>query len=236
MLKEFVSYLLDLNRPEIVEQDGKVYATNNLKRLDIEKDVRCIEARSLSGLVQYVKSNFDTDRKFMIHVENPTSVSLYDALDDENNRRRFLEATAMLPAITFDRFMQSENFNIQLQSKFVQTDDSAKIQKLVGTIVEDESVQTTDDGISQRVTAKIGVATLGDVGVPNPVSLKPIRTFIEVPQPESEFVLRIQKGPQAALFEADGAAWEINAMHNIKEYLDEQLEELITGGKVIIVA
>lgn len=236
MLREFVSYLLEMNRPEIVEQDGRVYATNNLRRLDVEKDVRTIEARSLSGLIDYVKSNFDTDRSFMIHVESPTRVSVYDALNDENDRRKYLEATAMLPNIHFDRFLDTESFTIQLQSKFVQTGDSARIQKLVGTIVEDESVKTADDGFSQRVTAKVGVATLGEAPVPNPVNLKPIRTFIEVPQPESSFVLRIRKGPEAALYEADGAAWEINAMQNIKEYLNESLEELIQSEKVIIVA
>lgn len=236
MLKDFIEYLFELKRPEIVEQDGIAYSTQNLRRLVVEKDIKSIEARSLSGLVDYVKSNFDTERKFMIHVESPTSVSLYDALNDVNDRRKYLQATAMIPRIHFDRFLSVEEFNIQLQSKFVKTEDSATIQKLVGTIVEDESVKTVDDGVSQRVTAKVGVATLGEVPVPNPVHLKPIRTFVEVPQPESAFVLRIQKGPQAALFEADGAAWEINAMHNIKEYLNESLDELVASGKVIIVA
>lgn len=236
MLKEFVQYLLEMNRPEIVEHAGDSYSTRNLHKLNVESDVETIEARSLSGLVDYVRSHFDTSRDFMIHVESPTSVSVYDALNDDYERRKYLKATAMLPNIIFDRFIDTESFNIQLQSKFVKTDDSAKLMALLGNIVQDGSVNTVDDGVSQRVTTKTGVATRGDVVLPNPVDLKPIRTFVEIDQPESSFVLRLQEGPKAALFEADGAAWEINAMHNIKEYLHEELKDLVESEQVTIIA
>ena len=61
--------------------------------------------------------------------------------------------------------------------------------------------------------------------VPNPVLLKPYRTFIEVQQPESAFIFRMQDGPRAALFEADGGAWRIEAMENIRAYLAKELKE-----------
>jgi len=64
---------------------------------------------------------------------------------------------------------------------------------------------------------------VSDVLVPNPVVLAPFRTFPEVIQPESKFIFRMQSGPQAALFEADGGAWRNEAMGRIKTYLEEQL-------------
>ena len=60
--------------------------------------------------------------------------------------------------------------------------------------------------------------------MPNPAVLKPYRTFVEVEQPESKFVFRMQTGPEMALFEADGGAWRIQAMKNIKEYLEKELK------------
>ena len=65
--------------------------------------------------------------------------------------------------------------------------------------------------------------------VPNPVRLKPYRTFLEVEQPESEFIFRMKDchgGIGCAFFEADGGAWKIEATQNIKAYLQEELKDL----------
>ena len=65
--------------------------------------------------------------------------------------------------------------------------------------------------------------------VPNPVTLRPYRTFTEVTQPESEFVFRMKDDSMSvycALFEADGGAWKREAMKNIKEHLEVELVDL----------
>ena len=62
--------------------------------------------------------------------------------------------------------------------------------------------------------------------MPNPVELAPYRTFPEVEQPISKFIFRMQEGPRAALYEADGGAWRNKAILSIKEYLQEELKEL----------
>ena len=75
---------------------------------------------------------------------------------------------------------------------------------------------------------KTGIASKGEAIVPNPVILQPYRTFVEVPQPYSQYIFRMKQdkydGIQCALFEADGGAWKIEAMKEIKAYLEEQLE------------
>lgn len=70
--------------------------------------------------------------------------------------------------------------------------------KVVGNIQEDNVKNVEDDGISQAVVAKIGVASVGNVEVPNPVSHVPFRTFVEVNQPVSIF--RMKNGPNCVLF------------------------------------
>ncbi|MNI88466.1 hypothetical protein D3C73_1457690 [compost metagenome] len=108
--------------------------------------------------------------------------------------------------------------------------------RLVGNIKEQQIRSTGDDGISQAVTTSGGVKLVTDEKVPNPVQLKPFRTFVEVPQPVCSFVFRLQDGPRAAIFEADGGAWKLQAIASIKEYLYQALEDEIKDGKVVIIA
>ncbi len=109
----------------------------------------------------------------------------------------------------------------------MENNDKAKILKIVGNIKDKAVRQYGDDGITQQVTAKTGLALVEDVPVPNPVMLAPFRTFMEVEQPESKFVFRMKRGddgPECALFEADGGAWKLEAMKRIKAYLQAELD------------
>ncbi len=112
---------------------------------------------------------------------------------------------------------------------FVVNDDRERVLKLVGNIKEENVRQTGDDGVTQSVTARSGIARVEDVPVPNPVTLMPYRTFREVSQPTSDFILRLRSGrngdmPTCALFEADGGAWKLRAIQSIAAYLQENTE------------
>lgn len=236
MLKDLFEYFKNHNRPETVEVGADIYSTSQLRKLNVERGIAALSLRSLSGLVDYVKSDFDTTREFMVHVQSPTAVRLYDALNADNERREYMSSDALLPRISFDSFMDRENFAIQMQSNFIQDAETTKVLKFIASVSEENSKETRDNGVSQSVVAKTGIATVAEAEVPNPVYLRPFRTFVEVPQPESAFVLRMKEGPRVALFEADGAAWELTAMSNIEDYLREALTDEIDSGKVIIVA
>ncbi len=84
-----------------------------------------------------------------------------------------------------------------------------------------------DDGVTQKATIKQGIASKTEAIVPNPVKLRPYRTFIEVEQPVSEFIFRMKdnQGIHCALFEADGGAWKNAAMKNVKDYLESALAD-----------
>src|SRR5699024_2066082 len=103
--------------------------------------------------------------------------------------------------------------------------------------LKEENVKNTgDDGVSQAVTINTGIASASDVKVPNPVTLKPYRTFVEVEQPASEFVFRMKDGPSAALFEPDGGAWRNEAISNIHDFLVLALTEQIETGQITIIS
>lgn len=235
MIKEALQYLVNLGNVDVYYENGQAYSTQPLQLLK-EPIANPLHVRSLSGLVEYLKSYFDVEETLMVHVSSPIEVIAFSALNSNENRNEYIKATAMLPSFSFDRFYDTEDINIKLQSCFVKNDDRDIMLKIVGNIKEEAVNTIGDDGVSQAVIAKTGVATVSNVKVPNPVVLKPYRTFVEVEQPESDFIFRMQSGPRCALFEADGGAWKLSAMKNIKHYLENALSKEIEDGKIVIIA
>ncbi len=240
MIKEALQYLVNLGEVEIKRENGQTYSTQPLYLIK-NPIAQTVTVNTLTGLVDYLKSSFDEEfhnDSLMVHVASPTHVSVYSHLNDDMTRNAFIEAKAFLPEFRFGRFYDPESFNIALQAVFVSNDDLKGVLKLVGNIKDDNITLYGDDGISQQVTAKMGVATVAHVKVPNPVRLSPYRTFVEVSQPESNFVFRMHKGqdgPECALFEADGGAWRNTAMQAIMAYLQESLEAQIEIGNIVLI-
>lgn len=131
-------------------------------------------------------------------------------------------------------FLEIEKVIILLKSAFVATESRDKLIAVLGNIMEENIQNTSDDGISQKVVAKTGIATKANVIIEPIISLVPYRTFLEVDQPEGEFLLRLHNGPEAALFEADGGAWKIEARRNIKLCFETALADLIEQGQVVV--
>lgn len=231
MIKEAMRYFLDQSKPELVEVDGKTYSNKSLCRVVQTPRADSIKMSTLSSLVEYIKSGIDTMKgKMLVQVVSPTKVVLFSQLDDDRERETVVTVVAQLPDFEFERFMDKEKFNIAMQSKFIDNEDKALMLQFTGTVESGTIAQYSDDGVSQKATIKTGIASKGEALVPNPVHLKPYRTFIEVDQPESDFIFRMKEdkyddGITCAIFEADGGAWQLEAMANIKKYLIEELKD-----------
>lgn len=233
--RDALEYLSEQGNSEIIEVNGQQYATRQLYKV-LEPTPAPLVVRNLSGLVDYLKSEFDKEAPLLVHVVSPTQVSVISSYNNDYARKEIIKAEALLPEYRFGYFYEAEDFNIKLQSGFVANEDRTKLLKVVGNVKEENVCQVGDDGVSQSVVAKTGVATVEDVKVPNPVILAPYRTFVEVDQPESAFVFRMKNGPVAALFEADGGAWRNSAIDAVSVYLAEELSELIEAERVVVIA
>ena len=111
---------------------------------------------------------------------------------------------------------------------------------LASNIVNTKAAEYSDDGTTQQATIRTGIVTKGDALVPNPVTLIPYRTFLEVEQPASDFIFRISEGrsgePLFKLVAADGGIWKAQAVQNVKAYLVEQLADIPDRAKITIIA
>lgn len=229
MLKSFIQYIVGLSAPNTQEIGGATYSDKTLYRINPIPYANEIQMNTLTSLIDYIKSGVDSfSSQMIIHVQSPTRVAMYSALDVERNREEIVTVNAQIPNFDFGRFMDHESFCIGVQSKFVNdlNTDKALLLKFAGTVEAGSVAEYGDDGVSQKATVKTGIASKGDAIIPSPAILKPFRTFVEVEQPASSFIFRMKDsgmGVQCALFEADGGAWKIDAMEAIKKYLAEAL-------------
>lgn len=240
MLKSFIQYIVGMAEPHIQNICGETYSDKQLHRISYIPYAKEIRMNTLSSLIEYIKSGVDSFKGTMIiHVESPTCVSMYSALDIERNRENVVEVRANVPEFNFNQFMDHETFCIGVQSKFIDhpSTDKALLLKFAGTVEAGSVTEYGDDGTSQKATVKTGIASKGEAIVPSPAFLQPFRTFVEVEQPCSSFIFRMKDDKykdsiQCALYEADGGAWKISAMENIKAYLTEALKEY--SGFIVI--
>lgn len=232
MIKAAIETILSLGGYSDKEINGRQYTNGpgGIKPLTLPK-VMPLVINTLTGIVDYGPTP-DT----MIHVVSPTSANLIaKSFDPEGwlTRQTFVEAVHESPVFSFGIWMDLESFIINLQAMFVQDENTAAILKVVGNIKEETVSQYTDDGVTQAVVAKAGISRVEQVAVPNPVTLRPYRTFMEIEQPASTFILRMKGGkgepPYCALFEADGSMWKLEAIKRIKDWLSLQIE----GIKII---
>ncbi|MEK4854820.1 hypothetical protein NST04_33630 [Paenibacillus sp. FSL H7-0756] len=233
--RDALEFLAQSGKTEFVTLNGQQYATKKLYEVT-EPTPAPLTVHNLTGLVRYLQSGFDREAPLLIQVVSPTQVIASSSFNHDYARRNIIEAKALLPRFDYGDLYDAEAFVIKLQSCFVNSDQRAALLKVVGNIKEENVRQTGDDGVSQSVTAKTGVATVENVKVPNPVTLAPFRTFVEITQPESAFVFRMKDGPRAALYEADGGAWRNTAIASIAQYLSKELSDLIDGGQIVVIA
>lgn len=239
MIKAAIEYILDLRKPTHINIEERTFIGEGYRELPNERGVESFTVNTLTGLLDYIKSEFDTSRKMMIHVESPTKITLFDALNSTNDRRKYLEAKALLPQINFNQWIDRERFQIALQANYCGNPDKEELLAVVSHMTIAEGASVKDNGITQEVTIKQGVE-LSSVDLKERYTLLPFRTFVEVEQPASDFIFRVkddgQKGIYCSLHEADGGVWELNAMHSIKKHLEENLIEDIAMKRIYIVS
>ena len=233
MSTETINRILSLAPAQPVELEGRPYTTAKVFPVNTPQPLT-VSVHTLTAIVDYLNENPDGLEldHLVVHVVSPKEVRVISRLTGPfEDRAVYLASIHTLPEFEFGRYYDIESFVIALQSLFVQSELVASILQLAGTIRDDLIIKVyADDGITQEVTAKSGIGRVENRAVPNPVQLRPFRTFAEIEQPEGRFVLRMKSGsgtnngrPAIALFEADGGVWELNAIHCIRDWLRDKV-------------
>jgi len=224
LIKTALQYLLTLANAQQLQIGGREYVNGSIHPVKppTQND---LGISTLTAIEDYFRDNPDKIdlTQAVIHIKSHDKVEVVSAVNGEwIQRHEYLTASTTPKQYPFGRYLSIEEFIIAVQSFFLQDDTTAMLLALVGNLSDDTAVRYQDDGITQEVTAKVGIARIGNVPLPNPVVLAPYRTFLEVAQPSSKFVFRLKKGdsgPMAMLVEADGGNWQLQCIKLIRDYL-----------------
>lgn len=223
--REFIEKIEDMTGPKVIVTQQGAFADKHLYRVE-NKLADTIVLSSLSGLTEMIKQEMsEYNLPLFVRATSAERVHVFGAIRDDMQRERPFTAEAKFIDFDFNEYISIENMIICLKSRFAPTEDRDYLVQLLGNITDQQSVQTKDDGITQSATVKSGIQLIGEQRIKPIVTLKPYRTFLEVEQPESDFLIRLKDG-RAALFEADGGAWEREAVKNVADKLRELLEDV----------
>ena len=244
LTREFLEKVEEMVQPQTLTEGIRTFVDKPMHMLvdEIAADTP-LHTNSLSSVADYIKSNADfdalaSDGRKIIHVEDEKTVWLYTEMNSFKKRSALLLASAWVSSFPFGQWLSLENFIISVQANFVADEHRDELLSFVATVKQDTGVEQQDDGVTQKVTTRSGVSLSRTSKVPNPITLRPFRTFSEVEQPDSAFVFRIKAeegcGVKAALFAADGDAWRHDAILKIRDYF--QTHVIAEDDSVIVLA
>lgn len=249
MLKAAIEKIVELASPSVIQVNGKTFS--NERFTEVKEQLyypECLILNSLDGIVKMIQKeakektlsdiNVPADdntveQRLYVRVSEYNRVDVFTSYDTQGVRTFLYRSNADVPGFR-EGFRDRETMLIQLRSLFLQTQDVAYLLDLLSKMSDEEKVTSQDNGVTQVVEARKGVALKEQVEVRPRVKLTPFRTFLEVDQPESEFLLRVGDGGQVGLFEADGGVWKLVAKRSIAAYLEGRLKDLVEAGRVVI--
>lgn len=225
--------------------DGAVNAIANLqkqldeKRNELElgftKDRRpdSLFCKTLNSIREYLENNKDNvNPANCIVVCSVNEVVIFSEVKGaKNNRHTIMKVIPVgFGELTTDRMIPQESMIIELLTRCVRTETIDVLVTRISSMTYLERGQSDDDGISTDLMMSVSV--LCNNGKPDKiVTLQPYRTFPEVVQPSSQFLVRVDtdnKKPVVGLYAADGGMWKVQAIKNITGYLKEILPEEVS--------
>lgn len=245
MIKEAIEKIVSMAPIERFNINGYEYASKPLMSVRPHEPYTQdpLKLSTLSGITGWLYSEDGKeplDAGVVVHVRDYDMVEVFSLPDNHYRKRhQYLLSTSPTDKFSFNSFMSIEQFVISASSKFIMTEELQNVIKTVSNIKSSEVITVEDDGISQSVTAASAANfnRIGQVQLSPFVNLKPFRTFREIKQPESRFLLRIKQQkdslPMIAIFEADNAEWKLEAMSRIASFLSENLTKRSANVEII---
>lgn len=241
MLKEFIDHIQKTTQPIVTTVDGITFAVNadgevNEIRPTVDHP-DTFPLHSLDAMVKLVRTEASKE-------ETPLYITVPDHLtvrcfgqprpDARCFRQVYYEANAAdVPGWGNKVQLGFEEAQIAMRTRFQETPDTIYAMKLLSDICCGAKVVYNDNGIATTVTTQKGVALQSNEQIRPIITLKPYRTFQEVEQPESIFLIRVNERG-ITFTEADGGMWKLAARKTVKEFLEKELSDLVESGSVYI--
>lgn len=241
MLKEFIQHIQQTTQPQITTIGKSTFAVNadgdaNEIRPIIDHQ-NTLDLHSLDALVKLVRTEA-TRVEDLLYITVPDHMSVRcfgRPLQEERwHRQIYYDVKATdVPGWGEKVQMSFDEMQIALRTRFQQTQDMPYVQKLLSEISTGAKVTFNDNGVATTIVTKKGIDLQANETIRPIVTLRPYRTFQEVDQPESIFLIRINERG-ITFVEADGGMWKLKARETVKAFLEEKLAGEINAGAVSV--
>lgn len=241
MIKAAIEKILEISLPVTQVIDGRNYVlySDHIEEIRPCLDkVSTIHLSSLDGLIKMVKTEAlkRYSAPIYITIPNHLRVDCFSQPEEKlwEQRLTYYVADATdVPGWEAQTSLKFEEAMIAIRTRFQESADSLYVLKLLSDITTGSKVTYSDNGIATSVVTKTGVALQSNEPIRPIVSLRPYRTFQEVEQPASQFLIRInERGIN--FVEADGGMWKLEARKTIKAFLEEALAHEVNESLVVI--
>lgn len=235
MLAKMIDKIVSLKQTQTFEIDGQTYTDGHLTRIPPHVDrPECITVSGLDGICKLIRTEMEkVGVTILVQAKSYKTVEVMTTYLPDFSRNALYRAEADVPGLRTG-FRDRETALIELRSLFIPNEGTAYLLDLLSRITDEKSVSSKDNGVTQVVEARQGVALNAVVEVKPRILLRPFRSFLEVEQPESEFLLRVDADKGIGFFEADGGVWKLEAKRNIADYFARNLADLIDAGRVVV--
>lgn len=252
MIRDALQLLFDTHKksitPEYLEIGDVPYMSiaGSMPAPMIPPRAKPIGSHTLGAVVNYLRnalSGTPTDFRMepmedLVLIIEPTfaaiSTNLHPTLRD---REILLTSAPWLPDHSFGRELSQEDAVVWLRTGFEQTPELEGLLQIVGNLRAGTITTVVDDGVSQQVSVFAGVKRGNTAEAPSIINLRPYRTFAEIPQPESPFVLRFRGGedvPRMVLYPTADVSWKLNACAAIERFITDAIGEEMAASVLIL--
>lgn len=241
MLKEFIQHIQETAQPQIITKGEKSFVISNDGSINqIEELIHTpgtIMLNSLDAMVQMVKTEaMKYENPLYITIPTHIEVHCFSQFSPEKRMYRqtyYVSKATDVPGWDDSVKLGFEEAQIALRTRFQHTNDTDYALKLLSDISTGAKVIYNDNGIATTVTTQKGVALQTNSQIKPLLYLRPYRTFQEVAQPESLFLIRVNERG-ISFTEADGGMWKLKARETVKEYFCKAFEKEISDGTVVV--
>jgi len=235
MLKEAIEKIVSLAENKTYSIGTHTYADKPLVLIEepVDRPQNCT-VNGLDSAAKLVRNEIArVTCPIFIRVCDPRKVTIFTTYRDDCKRDLLYTVDCDVPQFAAG-WREQDAAIIELRSKFIENDGVKYLIDLLSRIVKEDSVASSDNGVTQTVEARQGISLSSKVTVKPRVKLIPYRSFLEIEQPESEFLLRLDENGRIGLFEADGGMWQMDAKKRIADYFAVSLADLVKSGDVVV--
>lgn len=159
MLAKMIDKIVSLKETKIFEINGQTYADASLTRIPPHVDrPDCISVSGLDSICKLIRTELEkVDTTIMVQVKSNDTVEVMTTYLSDFSRNTLYRAKADAPGLRTG-FRGREVALIELRSLCIPNEGTAYLLDLLSRMTNENSVSTNDNGVTQTVEARQGVA------------------------------------------------------------------------------